>query len=121
MPLSTEYLRQAAEQLSSRNLTVRATVNLNLGFNYAIVGQLELAEQTLQAARRDGQAAEAVYITLIAMAIQANTYVAQGKLRQAIRLYEETIAFGFHPPDTRMPVWARSCMSKMTWKRPSNT
>jgi LuxR family maltose regulon positive regulatory protein len=94
MPLSTEYLRQAAERLSQNNLAVRGSVNLNLGFNYFLAGQLTEADQTLQVARRDGQAVQAVYITLIAMAVQANTYVAQGRLRQAVELYEEAIAFG---------------------------
>jgi LuxR family maltose regulon positive regulatory protein len=96
MPLSTQYLRQAAEGLSEENLAVRGAVYLNLGFNYALVGQLAQADRTLQAARRDGQAVGAVYTTLIAMAVQANTYAAQGKLHQATRLYEETIEYGLN-------------------------
>jgi LuxR family maltose regulon positive regulatory protein len=94
MPLSTEYLRWAAEHLSQENLAIRGSVNLNLGFNYYLAGQLTQADQTLQIACRDGQAVQAIYITLIAMAVQANTYVAQGRLRQAVALYEEAIAYG---------------------------
>jgi LuxR family maltose regulon positive regulatory protein len=58
------------------------------------MGQLARAEQALQVARTEGQSTGAVYITLIAMAVQANSYVAQGKLRRAVELYEEAIAYG---------------------------
>jgi len=101
MPLSTEYLRRAAEGLSQDNLAVRASVNLNLGFNYYLAGQLPQADQTLQAAQVDGQASQAIYITLIAMAMQANTYVVRGKLRQAMALYEKAIAYGLDHNDGR--------------------
>jgi ATP/maltotriose-dependent transcriptional regulator MalT len=94
IPLSTEYLRKSAERLSQDNLAVRGAVNLGLGFNYYLAGKLVEAEQTLQEARQDGRTAKAIYTTLIAMAVQANTYVAQGKLNQAVQLFEETIAEG---------------------------
>ncbi len=94
IPLSTEYLRKSAERLSQDNLAVRGAVNLGLGFNYYLAEKLVEAEQTLQEARQDGHTAKAIYTTLIAMAVQANTYVAQGKLNQAVQLFEETIAEG---------------------------
>jgi LuxR family maltose regulon positive regulatory protein len=94
IPSSIQYLRRAVASLALDNLMVRATVNLNLGFNYLITGQLALAEGALQAARTDGKASGAVYVTLLAMAMQANTYVAQGKLGQAVQLFEEAIAAG---------------------------
>jgi LuxR family maltose regulon positive regulatory protein len=94
IPLSTEYLRQSAERLSQDNLAIRGAVKLGLGFNYYLSGKLIEAEHTLQEARQDGRTAKAIYTTLIAMAVQANTYVAQGKLNQAVQLFEETIAAG---------------------------
>jgi LuxR family maltose regulon positive regulatory protein len=94
VPSSIEYLRRAVTDLAPDNLMVRSAVNLNLGFNYLITGQLALAEGALQAARTDGKASGAVYVTLLAMAMQANTYVAQGKLGQAVQLFEEAIAAG---------------------------
>lgn len=94
IPGSMQHLRQAAEDLSPDNLMARASVYLNLGFNYALMGQLTQAAQTLQAARRDGRASNAVYVTLLAMAVQANTCVAQGQLRRAIELYQEAIDYG---------------------------
>jgi len=94
IPSSIQYLRQAVTDLAPDNLMVRATVNLNLGFNYLLTGQLALAEGALQAARTDAEASGAVYVRLIAMAVQANTYVAQGKLDQAHRLFEAAIAAG---------------------------
>jgi LuxR family maltose regulon positive regulatory protein len=80
--------------LAPDNLWVRSTVNLNLGFNYLLTGQLARAEGALQAARADAEASGAAYVRLIAMAIQANTYLAQGRLKQARRLFEEAIAAG---------------------------
>jgi LuxR family maltose regulon positive regulatory protein len=91
---SIEYLRQAVTDLAPGNLLVRSTVNLNLGFNYSLTGQLARAEGALQAARTDAEASGAVYVRLIAMAVQANTYLAQGRLKQARRLFEEAIATG---------------------------
>jgi LuxR family maltose regulon positive regulatory protein len=101
---SIQLLRQASDELSPNNLLVRSTVNLNLGFNYLITGQLAQADQALQLARADSQAAEAVYVTLITMALQANSYVAQGKLRRATALYEEAITYGLaHNRDQPFP------------------
>jgi LuxR family maltose regulon positive regulatory protein len=94
LPSSIQLLRQASENLSPDNLLVRSTVNLNLGFNYLLMGQLDRAEEVLQTSREEGQAAGAIYVILLAMAIQANNYVAQGKLNQAIELFEEAIAYG---------------------------
>jgi LuxR family maltose regulon positive regulatory protein len=94
VPASIEYLRQAVADLAPDNLWVRSTVNLNLGFNYLLTGQLARAEGALQAARADAEASGAAYVRLIAMAIQANTYLAQGRLKQARRLFEEAIAAG---------------------------
>jgi LuxR family maltose regulon positive regulatory protein len=94
IPSSIEHLRQAVTDLAPDNLLVRSTVNLNLGFNYLLTGQLARAEGALQAARTDAEASGAVYVRLIAMAVQANTYLAQGRLKQARRLFEEAIATG---------------------------
>jgi LuxR family maltose regulon positive regulatory protein len=94
IPSSIEYLRQAVADLAPDNLWVRSSVNLNLGFNYLLTGQLARAEGALQAARADAEASGAAYVRLIAIAVQANTYLAQGKLSQAGRLFEEAIAAG---------------------------
>ncbi len=92
--LSIQRLRQALADLAPDNFFMRSTVNLNLGYNYLLIGQLTQADEALQAARMDGQASQAVYVTLVAMAMQAGTYVSQGKLGQAIALYEKAIAYG---------------------------
>jgi LuxR family maltose regulon positive regulatory protein len=92
--LSIELLRQALVDCAPDNFFARTVINLNLGFNYWLTGQLTLADQPLQVARTDAQAIQAGYALLVAMAIQADLYVAQGKLRQAAQLYEEAIAYG---------------------------
>jgi LuxR family maltose regulon positive regulatory protein len=94
LPRSTQLLSQASATLSPDDLFVRGTVNLNLGFNYLLTGRLEQAEGVLQVARKDSRSVHAVYINLIAMAVQANVYVAQGRLGEALQLYEEAIAYG---------------------------
>lgn len=94
MVQSMQLLRRALADLSDDSLLVRSTVNLNLGFNYTIVGELALADQALAAAIAEGRRCQATYVTLIAMAVRANGYVAQGKLDAAKRLYQETIDWG---------------------------
>ena len=61
LPKSIELLSQASANLSPNDLLVRSTVNLNLGFNYLIMGKLARAERTLQLVRKEGQAVDAVY------------------------------------------------------------
>lgn len=94
IPLSIRYLRQSIGNLEADDLIVRCSVNLNLGYNYSILGQLELAEQALMAAQSDGQAVNAVYLTMLAIATRGFVWVAQGKLRRAIPLYQEAIEYG---------------------------
>lgn len=94
IPLSIQHLHQSLKDLETDDLIVRSSANLNLGYNYSILGQLKFAEQALLAARADGQNVNAVYLTQLAMAIQAVVHVAQGKLHQAIRLYQDAIAYG---------------------------
>jgi LuxR family maltose regulon positive regulatory protein len=94
IPLSIQHLRQSIDYLETDNLIVNCSVNLNLGFNYSILGELKLAEQALLSAQSDGRAVYAIYLTLLAMATQGIVLVAQGKLRQAVQIYQEAIAYG---------------------------
>jgi LuxR family maltose regulon positive regulatory protein len=92
--LALAHLHQALADCAPDNLWVRCIANLNLGFNYWLSGEFSLAQPALHAARTNGQSIQAVYAILVAMAIQGDIYLAQGKLGQAARLYEEGIAFG---------------------------
>ncbi len=94
IPLSIWHLRRSIEIIDPDNLMLRSSVNLNLGYNYSIMGQLKLAGQALLAARSDGQAVNAVYLTLLAMATQGIVYIAQGELRRAIQLFQEALEYG---------------------------
>ncbi|MEZ4659194.1 MAG: LuxR C-terminal-related transcriptional regulator [Caldilineaceae bacterium] len=94
MAESMVWLRRAVADLPESNLLVRCAVNLNLGFNYSIIGELTLADQALAAAIDESRQSEAIYIHLIALALRANVYVAQGKLQAAKRLCQETIDMG---------------------------
>lgn len=55
---------------------------------------LPKAPPALHAARTNGQSLQAPYAILVAMAIEGDIYLAQGKLGQAARTYEEGVAFG---------------------------
>ncbi len=94
IPLAIQNLRQSIDLLDAENPIVRCSVNLNLGFSYSILGQLELAEQALLSAQSDGRAENAVYLTLLAMATRGIVSIAQGKLRRAEQIYREAIAYG---------------------------
>jgi len=94
IPQSIQYLRQSLAEIESDDFIVRSSVNLNLGFNYSILGELALAEQALQAALLDGQVGNAVYLNLLGMATQGRVYIAQGKLYKAARTFQEAIAYG---------------------------
>lgn len=96
---SMNRLRQAITDLPESNLLVRCAVNLNLGFNYSIIGELTLADQALAAAIDESQQCDAIYIHLIAIALRANGYIAQGKLGAAQRLCQEAIDIGLAQND----------------------
>lgn len=94
MDRAIAHLHQALADCAPDNLWVRCIANLNLGFNYWLSGEFSLAQQALHAARTNGGSIQAVYAILVAMAIQGDIYLAQGKLGQATRVYEEGIAYG---------------------------
>jgi LuxR family maltose regulon positive regulatory protein len=88
------HLHQALADCAPDNVWARCIANLNLGFNYWLSGEFSLAQPALHAARTNGQSLQAPYAILVAMAIEGDIYLAQGKLGQAAHLYEEGIAFG---------------------------
>lgn len=93
------YLRKALELLPKHDRLLRCSANFNLGSTYLAIGDLTLAEKTLQAAWRDGRASGNVYGVLAAMSYQADGYVLQGRLTEAVKYYEATIAHGLELND----------------------
>ncbi|MEZ4735054.1 MAG: LuxR C-terminal-related transcriptional regulator [Caldilineaceae bacterium] len=87
-------LQQALATCTPDNLLTRSTINLNLGFNYWMAGELALAEQVLETAQREASSIQATHSALIAKGTQAIVAVAQGKLHRALQLCEETIQAG---------------------------
>lgn len=92
--LAIAQLQQALGDCAPENVLTRTAINLNLGFNYWMSGQLALADQALQATQTDAKIIQATHMVLLARATQANVAVAQGKLRRAIQLCEEAIHYG---------------------------
>ena len=93
------HLRKALELLPKRDRLLRCSANFNLGSTYLEIGDLRLAEETLQDAWRDGRASGNVYGVLAAMSYQADGYVLQGRLTKAVKRYEATIAHGLELND----------------------
>jgi LuxR family maltose regulon positive regulatory protein len=129
IPSSTRYLRQAVTDLAPDNLMVRSTVNLNLGFNYLLTGQLALAEAALQSARTDGEPSGAVYVTLIAMGRfkPIPTLLREGwprpcnSSKRPLRpVWPKTGGSRFHRPGMPTPVWARCCTRETNWMPPKD-
>jgi LuxR family maltose regulon positive regulatory protein len=129
IPSSTRYLRQAVTDLAPDNLMVRGTVNLNLGFNYLLTGQLALAEAALQSARTDGEPSGAVYVTLIAMGRfkPIPTLLREGwprpcnSSKRPLRpVWPKTGGSRFHRPGMPTPVWARCCTRETNWMPPKD-
>ncbi|MEZ4681474.1 MAG: LuxR C-terminal-related transcriptional regulator [Caldilineaceae bacterium] len=87
-------LQQALATCTPDSLLTRSTINLNLGFNYWIAGELALADQMLETAQREAWTIQATHSALIAQGTRAIVAVAQGKLRRALQLCEETIQAG---------------------------
>ncbi|MEZ4870054.1 MAG: LuxR C-terminal-related transcriptional regulator [Caldilineaceae bacterium] len=94
LTLAIAQLQQALANCAADNLLTRTAVNLNLGFNYWLTGQLPQAEQALLAIQSDATHIGATHMLLLAQATRANVAVAQGKLHRAEQLCEEAIQAG---------------------------
>ncbi|MEZ4663968.1 MAG: hypothetical protein R2911_41065 [Caldilineaceae bacterium] len=114
-------LQQALTDCAPDNLLTRTAINLNLGFNYWMTGQLTVANQVLETTQREAKLIQAPHVNLIAKGTQANVAVAQGKLRRAMQLCEDAIegsgahaqwgtSFS-HRQAMLTPFWATSSMS----------
>lgn len=93
--LAIAQLQQALADCAADNVLTRTAINLNLGFNYWMTGAFPLAEEALIATQREAGPIQAMHMVLLARGAQANVAVAQGKLRVARQLCEETIQSGF--------------------------
>jgi LuxR family maltose regulon positive regulatory protein len=92
--LAIAQWQQVLNHCAPEHFLTRSTANLNLGFTYWLTGQLALAEQSLQVTQTDAKTIHAIHLVLMAKSVQANVAVAQGQLRRATQLCEETIAEG---------------------------
>jgi LuxR family transcriptional regulator, maltose regulon positive regulatory protein len=87
-----ELLQQAgAGPFNVRAVAMGGVANLNLGAAYRWTGEVEAAIQAFQQARLITQMAGSPYAALTAMFGLADSYVLQGKLRQAIATCDEAI------------------------------
>lgn len=89
-----QLLQQAADALSQENQIFRNVVQYNLGFTHLLAGQIRPAIYFLQQARADAQRLRNLYTATSSATDLATAYIAQGRLRDAAKLYEEEIAAG---------------------------
>ena len=111
--MAAEYARQALKYLSdidpvSRSLRVVATSLL--GDASSMSGNLEDAEQAYLEAASIGQAVGDIHLTIVANSNLANILVEQGSLRQAARIYFDTLRMATHPDGQKSVIAGRVCV-----------
>jgi LuxR family maltose regulon positive regulatory protein len=108
--MAADYARQALKYLSdidpvSRSLRVVATSLL--GDASSMSGNLEDAEQAYLEAASIGQAVGDIHLTIVANSNLANILVEQGSLRQAARIYFETLRMATRPDGQKSVIAGR--------------
>jgi LuxR family maltose regulon positive regulatory protein len=97
---AADFARQAIEVLPDVDLisrSLRAVSTSLLGDATSITGDLEEAKQAYVESAQICQAAGDVHLTIVVNSNLANILVAQGILRQAARIYSDTLSLATHP------------------------
>jgi len=95
-------LRQALQYLPVSSLSARSAANANLGVNYLMLGNLGVAREALRLAQAEAHGSGNLWIAVGAMSYLADTYALEGRLTQAARLYQDTIARGLDSTGKRL-------------------
>jgi LuxR family maltose regulon positive regulatory protein len=97
---AADFARQAIEVLPDVDLisrSLRAVSTSLLGDATSMTGDLEEAKQAYVESAQICQAAGDVHLTIVVNSNLANILVAQGILRQAARIYSDTLSLATHP------------------------
>jgi len=98
--MAADFARQALEYLPDIDLvsrSLRTVATALIGDACSISGNLEEARQAYMESARIGQAAGDVHLTIVANSNLANVLIEQGMLRQAARIYAETLLKATRP------------------------
>lgn len=110
---AADFARQALACLPDTDLVARClrTVATSLlGDTSALSGDLESARHAYLEAMRIGQAAGDVHLTIVLNSNLANILMEQGRLRQAARIYEETLKQATRPDGHPSVIAGRACI-----------
>jgi ATP/maltotriose-dependent transcriptional regulator MalT len=98
--MAADFARQALEYLPDIDLvsrSLRTVATALIGDACSISGNLEEARQAYMESARIGQAAGDVHLIIVANSNLANVLIEQGMLRQAARIYSETLLKATRP------------------------
>ena len=108
--LAADFARQALEYLTDIDLvslSLRAVATSLLGDASSMSGNLEEARQAYLESAQICQAAGDVHLTIVINSNLANILVEQGSLRQAARIYSETIQMATRPDGQKAVIVGR--------------
>ena len=98
--IAADFARQALGYLPDNDLisgSLRTVANALLGDASSMSGNLEYAKQAYAEAARIGVAAGDIHLTIVNNSNLANLLIEQGSLRQAARIYTETLQIATRP------------------------
>ena len=98
--IAADFARQALEYLPDIDLisrSLRTVAYALLGDASSISGDLEDAKEAYTEAAKIGQAAGDIHLTIVNNSNLANVLIEQGSLRQAARIYSDTLQIATRP------------------------
>ena len=104
IPRAIDLSHRALEIIPEESLLLRSVAALNLGSAYWISGDTTAASRASSEAVILSEAAENIYVTLVALRELALVKVAQGRLREAAELYRKALQLGLEQGYELLPV-----------------
>jgi len=100
VPLAIELSRQALQQLPEvdETLMVRGVLTFNLGTGYAFLNDFDRARQMLIKAQALSKAGNNLITAVLSINNLASLEIEQGRLREAVNLYQEALELSCHNP-----------------------
>jgi LuxR family transcriptional regulator, maltose regulon positive regulatory protein len=115
LPRAIELCRQALQYIPSKDVSLRAVISLNLGLAYWQGGDLPAASHILGEISMVDEQGGMLLTSLASQALLADMQAEQGRLHQAVRIYQQTIERGTidHGRFSPVATWAHIGMGKV--------